>query len=231
MRKVALLILLFPFLWVCLGSAGTGKYTVRVRAASNVIPEPGTRYVLVSGVEGIGPDNAEFKEFSAYVRKVFTDLHYIEVSGDLAEEVIILSYGLRLPVDVDSLVIPASVDGNRTTRFVAEKTGDSSRGDKLVRPLSSSRLSGAYQSVRNVYRRYLLLVGVNAQLYEPQAKVVPLWKVMAVSTGYSTDLRRIFPIMLVACKPFIGTTTAKEVTVRLREDDEQVRQLREGVVR
>jgi hypothetical protein len=41
-------------------------------------------------------------------------------------------------------------------------------------------------------------------------KKVRLWKIAAIESGYFPDLRKLFPIMLAACKPFIGRTTKKE---------------------
>jgi hypothetical protein len=41
-------------------------------------------------------------------------------------------------------------------------------------------------------------------------KKVRLWKIAPTESGYYPDLRKLFAIMLAACKPFIGRTTKKE---------------------
>jgi hypothetical protein len=43
--------------------------------------------------------------------------------------------------------------------------------------------------------------------------------------GYTPDVKKLFPIMLAACKPFIGLTAKEEIVVYVQEEEVETRVL------
>ncbi|MHC4295036.1 MAG: hypothetical protein ACYSTL_05570, partial [Planctomycetota bacterium] len=79
------------------------------------------------------------------------------------------------------------------------------------------------------YTRRFNLVACDLDIYRREEKVKELWRVLAVSTGSSGDLRRVFPILVAAAQPYLGENTDRKfVKVKLKEHDDEVVQIRDG---
>lgn len=82
--------------------------------------------------------------------------------------------------------------------------------------------SGTYTT----YQRFLVLDALDLPEYRQTKKEVELWKTTITSTGSSGDLRRVFPYMVTASMPHIGTNTGQQVKVILMENDPAVMNLK-----
>ena len=212
--------------WLLLGCATTSEYAVRIRSISNPALPAGANYVLLPGDKDVSSDQ-QFGELAAYVRTMLTELHYKEVEvPESADIVVLLRYGLNpSSIDLDRLVRPTRYIPDGAIPImpaVAYDPGTSlwpSRG--LTYAPSYAEVAPLITPVTTVYSRWLSLEAVDAHVSEK----VTLWKIAAIESGYHPDLKRLFPIMLAACKPFIGRTS-KDVVVYLQEDDEEVRSIR-----
>jgi hypothetical protein len=54
---------------------------------------------------------------------------------------------------------------------------------------------------------------------------LPAWQTRMRSSGWSHDLRQIFPVMLAAATPYLGRSTGKEVKVALVEGDPSIAEI------
>jgi hypothetical protein len=201
-------------------SGCSGGYLIRVNAVAPSPPHSGMRYVLVGQDTREAAQGATSPHVAGHLKKVLAELRYTEAeslpSADIA---IFLSYGLRRPPSYrDSLTIPDEEDEigamipfrvSTWTSGGALGTGDASYGRSMAGiPLP-------WKTSRKIYERSMTLEAMDGPAYR-DGKTTLVWKVRAISMGYSTDLGKVVPAMLDACKPFIGTTTQKEVEVRGR---------------
>jgi hypothetical protein len=205
--------------WLLVGCAATAEFAVRIRSVSDPARSAGRNYVLLPGDKDVSSD-PQFGELAGYVRRTLAELDYREVETASADTIILLRYGLDpSSIDIKQLVRPALLNSNGVVPVApavaygaATPLGPSHSITHAALPITP---------VTAVYRRWLLLEALDARSSE---KVV-LWKIAAVESGYYPDLKRLFPIMLAACKPFIGQTTKEEV-VYLEEDDDEVSSIR-----
>ena len=56
--------------------------------------------------------------------------------------------------------------------------------------------------------------------------MVQLWTTTVTSTGSSGDLRRVFPALAAAAKPYIGTNTGQIVEVELPENGKAMMEIK-----
>jgi hypothetical protein len=206
--------------WLLVGCAATGEFAVRIRSTSNPALPAARNYVLLPGDKDVSSD-PQFGELAGYVRRTLAELDYSEVETASADIIILLRYGLDTSsLDIKDLVHPALLNSNGAVPIApavaygaATPLGPWHGITHAVFPITP---------VTAVYSRWLLLEALDARSSEK----VTLWKIGAIESGYFPDLKRLFPIMLAACKPFIGQTTKKEVVVHLEENDEEVISIR-----
>ncbi len=80
-----------------------------------------------------------------------------------------------------------------------------------------------YTSQTNVgvrYHRSMILVA------RRNGDETPVWQVKTRSSGYSHDLRLVFPYMVAAARPYLGRSTGQEVQVTLTENSEEIAEIR-----
>lgn len=79
-----------------------------------------------------------------------------------------------------------------------------------------------------IYSKWLRLQAIDAAAYAKDKTVKPLWDAQAVSNNENGDLRYMFPYMLTALKPYIGTDSGHTVSVSVPTDSPDVQALRMG---
>ena len=75
-----------------------------------------------------------------------------------------------------------------------------------------------YTTHHQYYTRHLVVAAYPARQYRRGARE-QLWRVSALSQGATANARRIFPGMIAALEPYIGTTTDGVVEVVVETDD------------
>jgi hypothetical protein len=209
--------------WSLLGCAATSEFAVRIRSVSDPALSAGRNYVLRPGDKDVSSDQ-QFGELAGYVRRTLAELDYREVEApDSADIVVLLRYGLDpSSIDLHHLVRPTPYLPNGAIPIVPAIVYGPGTPRGLTYAPSYAEVAPRITPVTAVYRRWLSLEAVDAHASEK----VTLWKIAAIESGYYPDLKKLFPIMLAACKPFIGRTTKKDVVVYLQEDDEEVSSIR-----
>jgi hypothetical protein len=79
---------------------------------------------------------------------------------------------------------------------------------------------------RVTYFRFVLLDAYDIASYQRDGKLVQVWRTTVTSIGGSGDLRRVFPVMITAAQPFLGTNSGKKVEIGLEEDAPSVLQVK-----
>ncbi len=210
--------------WLLLGCAA--GYAVRIRSISDPVLPAGRNYLLLPGDKDVSSDR-QYGELAGYVRRTLAELDYREVEiPDSADILVLLRYGLDpSSIDLNHLIRPTRYLPDGATPMVSavaygpDTLSSSSYG--LTYAPSYAEVVPRTMPVTTVYRHWLSLEGVDAHA----SGKVTLWKIAAIESGYTPGLKKLFPIMLAACKPFIGRDT-KEVVVYVQEDDEEVRSIR-----
>jgi len=218
-------------------SAGCAtKFFVNVDALS--VPEAATaqKYVLLPGAEDISSDDLRFKEFCVYLNRALVSKGFVPAEGmDSADAAIFVSYAIGDPKEhVYSYSIPhfgQTGISSSTTYGSVQSTGNYGTFSGTTTYQPSYGITGYSSHVRTcvTYTRWLSLVACDLAAYRREKKVVELWRVTAVSTGSSGDLRQVFPILVAAVRPHLAENTDKKsITVTFRENDEDVIRIRDG---
>lgn len=192
-----------------------------------------TKYVILPGDEYVRTSDLQFKEFAHYIERAMTAKGYERVeSVENAELAVLLNYGIGKPrANYYSYSLPVyGQTGGGTSTFSATTHGyggtSTTTGTVYQTPtygvVGSRTVSGHYVT----YDRFLLLEAVDLSAYRQRQKIVPLWKTTAQSTGSSGDLRYVFPYLVVAIQPHIGTNTQNQVPVTLFVHDRRVKELK-----
>ena len=156
-------------------------------------------YILMPGVEGVKATDLQFKEFARYVQKALASRGYVYTDDPTQAEVaIILNYGIgESQITTHEFSYPI-------IPLLFDETGTSS----------------------TTMRGYLILTAIDIHAFTVRQESVELWRTTATTLEGDGDLRRVFPVLVVAAQPHIGTNTGHQVTVQVAEDGERVRAIK-----
>ena len=234
MKKLVVLLLML----VGLGAGCATQPTILVNVDALSVPGAATaqEYVLLPGAEDISPDDLRFKEFCVYLERALVSKGFVPAEGlDSAEVVIFVSYAIGDPKDhIYSYSIPhygkTGIASSHTSGTV-QSFGNygTYSGTTTYQPSYGVTGYSSHVGTYVTYTRWLSLVACDVAAYRREKKTIELWRVQAVSTGRSGDLRRVFPIMVTAVRPHLAESTDKKsITVTLKENDEEVIRIRDG---
>ena len=212
------------------------EFIVNVDALS--VPEAATaqKYVLLPGAEDISPEGLRFKEFCVYLDRALASKGFVPAEGlDTADVAIFVSYAIGDPKEhVYSYSIPhfgQTGVSSSTTYGTVQSYGNygTFSGTTTYRPSYGITGYSSHVGTHVTYTRSLSVVACDLAAYRRENKVTELWRVQAVSTGSSGDLRLVFPILVAAVRPHLAeSTNKKSITVTFRENDEEVIRIRDG---
>jgi len=78
------------------------------------------------------------------------------------------------------------------------------------------------QETITYFAKYFVLEAYDLTMYRATKRIVQLWKITVTSAGTSGDLRKVFPIMVVASAPYWGQDTGHKISVEIASDDERI---------
>jgi len=227
---------ILSLLWILLmtGCATiTPQFHVNVDSLSTGNSNEGKNYILIPGNEGVNINDLQFKEYALYINRVLISLGYISAkSFEKADLAIFLSYGIgdpqehqysySLPVFGQTGVSSANTYGtlNSFGNYSSVTTFTPTYG---VTGYTSH--AGAYSQ----FFRFMLLETYDLDIYRKSKKEIQVWKTMVTSTGSSGDLRMVFPILVAASKPYIGSNTGQQVKIILDENDQSIIDVKTGI--
>lgn len=210
--------------------ASCTRFDVRVDSILSPAKVRGNTYVIFPGMKDVAPNDLQFVEFSNYVKKALSSRGFQEATsfqnGDVA---IFLRYGIGKPESIPySFSVPVYGQvGGGTSTFNASTYG-SGGFSSMTGTISSLPHLGvvgmqSFSGVHVRYLRFMTLEGIDVKRFQKTNKVFPLWKTTVTSAGKSGDLRRVFPILVGASLPYIGTNTGKQIDINISEKDQKVK--------
>jgi hypothetical protein len=193
------------------------------------------RYILLPGGKGVEASDLQFQEFAVYVEKVLAEKGFVKVRAfEDADIVIFMAYAIGDPQTYQysySLPIFGQTGVSSSTTFgtVSSYGGRATySGTTTYRPTYGVIGSTTHVGTYTEYTRFLFLDAYDVPTYVKEKKMSQVWKTRVVSTGSSDDLRLVFPYMVAAMGPYLGTNTGRKIEVEVPKNDPTVQLLRGG---
>ena len=190
------------------------------------------RYMLLPGGKEMEAGDLQFQEFAGYIDKTLSEKGFVKVNAlQDAEIAIFLAYAIGDPQTYQyshSLPIwgETGISSANTNGTVSSSGGMATYSEKTTFTPSYG-ITGYRTKIttETLYTRFLFLDAYDITAYDKEKKMNQIWKISAVSTGESGDLRFVFPYMVAAMKSYVGTNTRRKIEVLIREDDPSVKNL------
>jgi hypothetical protein len=230
--KIRIIIILALTVFLA-GCAIRPTFQVKVDSISGPDASIKTKYLLLPGLKDADVNDLQFKEYATYVDRALTYKGFIKANDfQDANIVIFIVYGIgdpqtqqysyALPMWGQTGVSSSTTYGTLSTygrygTYQGTTTYTPSYGITGYIPMV-----GAYTT----YFRFLILDAINLDEYKSSQKILQLWKTTVTSIGSSGDLRKVFPYLVAACRPYLGTNTGQKVEIMLAEDDNTVIEIR-----
>ncbi len=193
------------------------------------------RYILLPADDGISAGDLQFQEFAGYVDRAL-ERRGFEKAEEFADAdiAIFLSYAIGGPqTHRYTYRMPTwgqtGVSGATTTATVSTYGNTSSySANTTYTPTYGVTGYTAVDASRTTSTRSLVVLAYDASAFKKNQSMSEVWKTTVVSTGSSSDLRRVFPYMVVAMLPYMATNTGQKVEVTVAENSPVVVALRAG---
>ncbi|HEY3275515.1 MAG TPA: hypothetical protein VGJ94_02760 [Syntrophorhabdaceae bacterium] len=218
----------FGLLSLALSGCAAGRYEYRVAVISTVYysSSGNVRYVLLPCNKDMDHSLPRFEDFAPVLADALEDIGFYEAESiDTADMVLLAAWGLGSgPPSCEPRLAAAGPD--QKALIPVQYDVPSSQ------PITAVASRGSFPPARGVpatpSRRFLVLMAVSREPFQMRSEIVPLWKTFASSTGYITDLGIILPVLLEACKPYIGTAMETQITLPAGGEVEEAGGLKEG---
>jgi hypothetical protein len=231
--KINKLVFLLVFL-ILLGCETVPVFNVNINSISGSNLNIKNKYFLIPGLKDVNKDDLQFQEFARYVEKALWRKGYVKAASfNEADIAIFMSYGLGEPqVQQYSYSVPTwgqtGVSAAKT--FGTLNTyGNSASYNATTTYTPTYGVTGATTQIGTAvtYSRYLELEALDVAEYKKSNAQKQVWKTMVTSTGSSSDLRQVMPVMVAASSEYIDSNTGKIVAVSLQETDKKVLDLKQ----
>jgi hypothetical protein len=232
MRYSIKVLALLSFLLSGLGCLGP-MYSIKVDSITSEQLTTKRNYILLPSNEGVNANDLRFQEFSRYIKRSLAQQGLREANDfESANIAIFFGYGIGDPQDTPfSFSLPIyGQTGGGTSTFSATTYG--SRGYSTTHGSISSMPtygivgSQSFSGTITRYFRYLVMDCFDLDVYRQNKTMQPIWKTIVTSSGRSGDLREVFPVLVTASVPYIGTNTGKQIRVDIYENDNRVKQIK-----
>lgn len=192
------------------------------------------KYILLSGLKDIESTDLQFKEHARYVDKALVSTGFLKASSfQDANVAIFLAYGIGDPQKHQysySLPVWGQTGVSSSTTFGTLSTYGgygTFHGTTTYTPTYGITGYTTHIGTHTTYFRFFILDAVDLDEYRQSQRAVQIWKTTVTSTGSSSDLRRVFPVLVGASKPYLGTNTGKKVEINLTENDKRIIEIKE----
>jgi len=202
------------------------QFHVNVDSLSAEHSNTAKSYILIPGNEDEDVNGLQFKEYASYVNRALISLGYISVENfEKADLAIFLSYGIGDPQQHQySYALPVFGQTGVSSANTYGSVGAFGDYSSITTFAPTHGVTGytSHTGSYNTFFRFMLLESYDIDIYKENKKKIQVWKTMVTSTGYSDDLRLVFPILVAASKPYIGSNTGQKVKIILDENDQAV---------
>lgn len=209
------------------------QYNVHVDSISSPAAALKTKYFLLPGLKGVDASDLQYREYSVYVERALALRGFTKASTiQEANVVILLGYGIG---DPETREYTYSLPTYGQTGIASANTygtinsyGNTATysGTTTYTPTYGITGSTTYTGTSTTFYRFMWLDALDLDEFRKSEKQVPLWKTTVSSTGYSGDLRLVFPILVAASKPHIGSNTGQKMLIILHGGDKRVDEIK-----
>lgn len=229
-RYVTILILIASFFIGC-----SPAITVRVDSIVDYGQKPDKKtYVLFSGMKEVSADDLYFREYGRYFRTILKRQGYSEAeNAKNADVAIYFFYGIDRGRDIHYTVARPiyAFEGGESIDYTETQTDPSgkttrTKGSVYIPPRDRVVAVVTERKSYTVYTAFAILEAKEIEHGKEPKDLKTLWKATITTTGKIDDLRRLMPIMAAASAPYLGTDTGRLATIKLRENDERVVEMR-----
>lgn len=225
MLKKLSILLIFISMISCAGP----RHFVDIDSICSPVSSSRTNYILLPGLEGLNVNDLQYQEYASYVDRALAKKGFFKTvdikSADIA---IFLSYGMGDPqVQQYTYSLPTwgqtGVSSSNTYGTI-QTFGNSATYSGTTTYTPTYGITGytTHTGTKISYFSFLLLNAVDLEIYRKNEKIVNIWKISATSSGSSSDLRQVFPILVVASMDYIGTNTGKKLQITIYENDRKI---------
>lgn len=227
-RQTILLLFIILSLNGC--ATSPSKYYVYVDSinAGSTLPEK--KAVILTGMKDVAQNDLNFKEFSSYLERALISRGYqVTTNPEEAKIGIFLSYGIGNP-EKHQQIFSVPIFGqtgvaSSTTSGTISPYG-SYQGTTSYTPSYGIVGATTHSRTSTTYMRFILLHAIDLDIARETGSDQELWKTEIISTGSSNDLRKVFPALVTAATPYLGSNTGQKVLVELREDSKEILQIK-----
>ncbi|MDD3374491.1 MAG: hypothetical protein PHY73_02070 [Candidatus Omnitrophica bacterium] len=224
--KKLLIVLLCLFLAGC----STVYYEVGVSSlAGGRIAPASKNYLVASGNKGTTSDDLQFIEFATYVKRGLAEKGFkIVDKPEEANAIIFLSYGIGNPVEhTYTYSVPiygqTGVSSSYTTGNAYSFGNNTNFSASTTYMPTYGTVGSSLQQITTVtYRRYINLEAYDFDITNKANQNTQLWKTEIESSGWSGDLRAVFPPLVAASFQFFGENTRRKVYVKIQGNDKRI---------
>ena len=225
-------------LLLAVGLTACGSQSVKVSIDSIVGQKdiPAKRYLWLSGMREVSPDDLHFREFSRYFQAILQDHGYQKSTGKDAPIAIYFSYGVspgRTTQYTTTLPIYDWVGGDTIvyTETTKDEKGKTSSTTRTITTPARQRLVGMSvdTSQYTVFTRFVTLTAKRYRAGLKPSEMPTLWETRITSIGPSSDLRALMPVMAAAAAPYIAADTGEIKSVKMKKDDPRVIEFKQRV--
>lgn len=218
----------------CASLNRTGNLWYRIAVDSLASPDasPGKKYILLPGNDGVTPADLQFQEYAEYLKYVLNKKgHTYTASLEEAEMAVFLSYGIGDPQTYQySYNFPILGEtGLYSHTYITKTTKDDKttyNSFTTYTPRYGVTGYSTYIGSGVMYNRFALIAAYDYDHFKKEEKEVQLWKTTVTSTGSTDDLRRVFPVLMAASMPYLGTDTVHKIYISMHENEDIVRDIR-----
>jgi hypothetical protein len=173
----------------------------------------GKTFIILSASKEISSEDLRFQEFQKITSNVLKQIGYVETKDAQATDLaIFLDYFISDgSTHTETRSIPVFGQQQQVVNF--QNSYGQNIGSATVQnanPYAPSGFRYKTEQVTTYYRKIVL----NAFDVRTKKQV---WESKITSNGYSSDIRTIFPFMLIGASPYLGKNTGKQLSVDVYE--------------
>ena len=218
-------------------SACTTTYTLKVDAISN--PETAETnpqsYIIVNTNPDIDESDLRYQETAKWVKTALSGKGLYEAPNlESADMIIELEYGMEEPYERSTVVQDVRIETEppsfRTIWVSSPIPGNPPIRQTIVVHGRTRTIPIQRTITQTIYEKYLRITAFKAPDNETvDTKSEQLWSVHVTNEDTDDNLREYLPIMASAAIDFIGKDSGTEKKIRIKEDDEVVTFVKEGL--
>lgn len=228
-KKLLYILILPSLLWACQHEIKKREFVIEVNAISDNKLAYGAKYTILPANKDVSPNDLQFKEYKNLINKILQNSGYRAAKSKKESEIIIyLYYGISNPQEkiysYSTPIFGQTGIASSNTHGSITNMGNYGSYSATTNYTPTYGISGYANHVGTYtyYTRTLVLSAVkNAKNNEET------WRVTVESTGSSNDLRVVMPALAIAAETFLGQNSYNKITIRIAEDDQRIRWIRE----